>query len=105
MPAVHFLFLHVSAYSLKRFERSVFGRGCIAYFGLLAMISWKPGWADFRGELRTEVCSLEFGGESANLSGSRLVSGKYLNYPLKMKWLSSGFAWTILGIEFQTLHG
>ena len=105
MPAVHFLFLHVSAYSLKRFERSVFGRGYIAYFGLLAMILWKPGWADVRGELRTEVCSLEFSGESANLSGSRLVSGKYLNYPLKMKWLSSGFAWTILGIEFQTLHG
>ena len=104
MPAVHFLFLHVSAYSLKHFEKSVFGRGYIAYFGLLAMIAWKPEWADVGGGLRTDVCSLKFSGESTNLPNSH-VSGKYLNYPLKMQWLSSGFAWTILEIEFQTLPG
>ena len=83
MPAVHFLFLRVSAYSFKHSERSVFGRGYIAYFGLLAMISWKPGWADVGGGLRTDVCSLEFGGESSNLLSSH-VSGKYLSYPLKI---------------------
>ena len=104
VPAAHFLFLHFSAYSLRHSERSVFGRWYIAYLGLLAMVAWKSGWADVGGGVRADVCSLEFSGESANLLSSHM-SGKYLNYPLKMQWLSSGFAWTILEIEFQTLPG
>ena len=68
------------------------------------MVAWKSGWADVGGGVRADVCSLEFSGESANLLSSHM-SGRYLNYPLKMQWLSSEFAWTILGIEFQTLPG
>ena len=44
------------------------------------MVAWKSGWADISGGLRTDVCGLEFSGESANLLSSHM-SGKYLKLP------------------------